>query len=184
MCLKDIHLAPFLFSALLYWYPPLKETSVCSAAHALPKKTLKYITHPNARTQAHEHTHLPSLHLLSKSHPQHEGLRWLLPQPESGQHFCKGQAFLLVCDWLVLCKRSANGHCHWAVMDEVAGAGAQAQKPGQEAFHSAMVTITVTHSDTCLGAAFALGKENRKWYMGQLPPELILLICWPAFRVN
>lgn len=45
-------------------------------------------------------------------------------------------------------------------------AGAQAQKPGREAFHGAMVTITVTHSDTCLGAALALGKENRKWYVG------------------
>lgn len=51
--------------------------------------------------------------------------------------------------------------------------GHKAQKPGQEAFHGAMVTLTVIHSGTCLRAALALGKKNRKSYMRKLPPDHI-----------
>lgn len=64
-------------------------------------------------------------------------------------------------DWLVKDERSLNSHCHWAVTDEVVGAQ-KAQKPGGEVFLSTMDTIMVTHSDTSLRAALALGKENRK----------------------
>lgn len=136
LCLKDMHLAPFLFSALLYWSPHLKETSVCSGAHALLQKTLKRITHPNVHSNTT--THPPSVHLLNKYHPKHRGPTMTFAatrqKTESGQHFGKGRAFHVISDWLILGKRSANNHCHWAVMDEVAGAGHRSRSQDRRLF--------------------------------------------------
>ena len=150
MRLKDMHLAPFLFSAPLYWYPPLKETSVCSAALAWLKSPLKWVTHPDALWSTDTHIlfisasphQILSPHQMLSPHQILSPHQMLSPHQvpsqtqrptvtfavtrysqRAGTSLATGRAVYVTPDWLVLGKRSAYSYCHWAVMDEVAGVG-------------------------------------------------------------
>lgn len=167
------------FSQLFSTDPHFWKKHLCAQQqHAFLEKTLKrHDTRMHTLTQLHILRH----RCISQTHPIPNTGAYVdfccdQIKQESGQHFGKGRAFHGTSDWPVLGKRSANNLCHWAVMDGVAGVGHRPRSQDRRPFHSAMVTIMVIHSDTCLEAALALGKENRKWCMGQLLPELILLI--------
>lgn len=131
---------PFLSTSPLI---PTSERNICvcsAAALALLKMTLECKNTPQMHTQTQ--TTRPPIIASPKQIPswtQRPVLTFAVTEikPESGHNVSgKGRAFHVISDWPVLGKRSANNRCHWAVMDEVAGAGHRPRSQARRPFFS------------------------------------------------